>query len=297
MKPEIALGTWEFGGGFGFWENQNRSDSLKTLHFAIRRGITSFDTAPTYGSGKSEQMLGQQLKRFPLQREKLCIASKTTNGKHLEQSLSRLCTSYLDVWYLHYPAKEQHEILERMAGRKEVKAVGVSNMPLALLQTLKDLPLRWVQVPCNLLWNKETEALKQYCGKHEIRISGYSPLAFGLLSGTHDDPPGDGRRNLYCYRHPEEFRALTALLRDIAKIHGTSPSQIAIAWSLRQGFDQIILGARTKTQLAEDLCALNLTLSPHEMELLEKASQAICSFIPEGQDNLFGHRWNHENAL
>jgi aryl-alcohol dehydrogenase-like predicted oxidoreductase len=110
MATELALGTWEFGGGFGFWEDQDRAASIKTVHDAVRSGIRAFDAAPSYGSGRSEQLLGQQLKRFPLKREELRIASKTTNGRHLEATLSRLCTSYLDVWYLHYPIQGQREI-------------------------------------------------------------------------------------------------------------------------------------------------------------------------------------------
>mgnify|MGYP001480180347 CR=1 FL=1 len=291
MKTEIALGTWEFGGGFGFWENQRRTDSLKTLHQAIRNGITAFDTAPSYGNGQSEQILGQQLKRFPIERKRLFIASKTINGLHLGESLHRLCTSYLDVWYLHYPMLNQKEILREMLTHPEVKAIGICNIPLAALKELKDLNLSWIQIPCNLIWNKETSALKEYCHANGIRLSGYSPLALGLLSGNHDEPPDDARKNLYCYRHPKAFRDLTELIRKTAKNHEASPSQISIAWSLAQAFDQLILGARTKEQLGENLLASHITLSPPEMDALDSCSRDLSSFIPDEQENLFNHRW------
>lgn len=293
MATELALGTWEFGGGFGFWEDQDRAASIKTVHDAVRSGIRAFDAAPSYGAGRSEQLLGQQLKRFPLKREELWIASKTTNGRHLEATLSRLCTTYLDLWYLHYPIQGQREILETMAQQSNVRAIGVSNMPLSQLEELSDLPIRWVQVPCNLLWNRDIPQLKAYCAAHGMLLSGYSPLALGTLSGNHDQMPRDGRDRLYCYQHPDAFHALTDTLRTIAQEKGASPSQVAIAWSLAQGFDQLVLGARTKAQLDADLAASILSLLPSEMARLDEASRAICSCIPSDQENFFNHRWRH----
>jgi myo-inositol catabolism protein IolS len=293
MPTELALGTWAFAGNFGFWSDQERSDSLKTLHYAIRNGITSFDTAASYGNGKAEQMLGQQLKRFPLKRSDLFIATKTMGNDSLETSLHRLCMEYVDLWYLHWPShsKDCKQILSQMASEKKAKDIGICNADVPFLKTLRDLPIRYVQIPCSLLWVRGMEEMKAYCKERSIKLVGYSPTGMGILSGTHDDPPEDSRATLYCYQHKTELSSLLDTLKEIARNHQTIPSVIALSWALSQGFDQIILGARKKGQLEEDLNAKDIRLNDGEQTELNSMANRLSACADPKQDNLFGHRW------
>lgn len=289
---ELALGTWAFAGNAGFWTDQQRGDSLKTLHLAIRSGITSFDTAYAYQNGRAEQLLGQQLKRFSLKRETLRISTKTMGRDNLRESLRRLITGYVDIWYLHWPSskREMGPVLRMMAGHREAKAIGICNATPSLLnELLKEAPIRAVQVPCNLLWIRNMAELRELCKEKGIFLSGYSPAGMGVLSGRHDTAPDDTRGSLYCYRHPDELKALLSALRDIATAHGCSMSQVALAWARGQGFDEIVTGARTKAQLSENLLPLSLTRA--EIGYLTKRGERLNSCAPPEQDNLFGHRW------
>lgn len=293
MASRLALGCWAYGGGFGFWEDQERGDSLKTLHLAIRSGITEYDTAASYGNGRGEQILGQQLKRFSLPRESLFLSTKTMGNDSLETSLRRLCTDSIDLWYLHWPnsRKDCHTILEKMAKEPKAKAIGICNVTVPYLRNLEDLPISWVQVPCNLIWTRGMKELIHYAKEKGIRLSGYSPMGMGVLSGRHDTPPNDSRKELYCYRHMKEFNALLSALDEMATAHDSTPGVVALAWAFSQGFDQIVLGARKKEQLQEDLKATTILLTADESEELDDLSCSLQECADKEQDNLFSHRW------
>ena len=291
-KTELALGTWAFAGNAGFWTDQTRGDSLKTLHLAIREGIRSFDTAYAYQNGRAEQLLGQQLKRFPLARESLFLSTKTMGRDNLAESLRRLLTDYVDIWYLHWPSSHRDvgKILEGMASHPEARMVGISNVtPSYLSSLLASFPVKAVQVHCSLLWTRNLEEMVSLCHERDIFLSGYSPTGMGLLGGRHETPPDDTRKTLYCYRHMKQFKALSAAIRMTAERHGCAMSQVAIAWAMAQGFDQIVLGARTKEQLKEDLEPV--FLSEDERAMLKELGDKLSAYAPAWQDTIFAHRW------
>ncbi len=291
-KTELALGTWAFAGNAGFWGDQQRSDSLKTLHLAIRSGIRAFDTAYAYQNGRAEQMLGQQLKRFPLDRKTLFISTKTMGRDNLRESLSRLLTGYVDIWYLHWPSSK-HDVkqtLERMGTHPEAKAIGICNVtPFYLESLLREVPVKAVQVHCSLLWTRNLREMVSFCEERGIFLSGYSPTGMGLLGGRHDNPPDDTRGTLYCYQHPLQFQALLAGIREVSRIHHCSMSQVALSWAMAQGFDQVVLGARSKEQLAQDLEPVSL--SGDERAMLTTLGDNLSALAPAWQDTVFAHRW------
>lgn len=288
---KLALGTWAFAGNAGFWTDQERGDSLKTIHAAVRGGVTAFDTAYAYGNGAAEAMLGQQLKRLGVERGRLTLSTKTTGRDNLAATLRRMLTPYLDVWYLHWPSsrRDVRPILERMAGHPEVRTVGICNATPRYLETLDGTPVRALQAPCSLLWTRNLRETVAYAQEHRWFLSGYSPTGMGVLSGTHDGPPDDARKELYCYRHPAELQALLAAMRAMAAAHGASMSRIALAWARAQGFDQIVLGARTRAQLEDDLAPL--VLETDERTELTVLADRLSAKAPAWQDNIFGHRW------
>lgn len=306
IKSEIALGCWQFGGSFGFWENQERSDSLQVLHAALRSNIRHFDTAATYANGKSEQILGQQIKRFShtIGREELTITSKIMPKgpalvrKDVQKSLDRLCLSYLDILYLHWPSSSValKPILDAMAELKAgglVKALGLSNFPLPLLASLSDYPISYVQMPCSLLWTKGLDAMRTYCTSKEIGLVGYSPLGLGLLNGSHLHAPDDGRANIYVFKDASypAYCDLYAILHKCSEAHHLTVAQTALAWARGQGFGTLLIGARNKGQLLENLSASDVDLSEGELAELDEGARLLAMTAPPGQDNLFGHRW------
>ncbi len=305
-RPELALGCWQFGPSFGFWEDQRRSDSLRVLHAALRNSIRHFDTAASYGNGSSEQMLGHQLRRFSntIARDELCIATKimpkgpTLVRKDVEKSLARLCTPYLDILYLHWPSStlDLNDILDAMAELKEeglVRSLGLSNFPLSLLPTFEAYPISYLQSPCSLLWTAEMQSLVPYCKKQAIKLVGYSPLGLGLLNGKHLSAPLDSRASLYVFSEKAypTYKNLYAILEALSEEHQRPMAQIALRWAMGQDFDLLLLGARNKAQLKENLAARSIQLAEDEMVALDTAASLLATTIPQGQDNLFGHRW------
>lgn len=289
-QSELALGTWAFGGNAGFWTDQERSASIRTLHLAVRSGVRSYDTAYAYQKGRAEQMLGQQLKRFPLRREDLFLSTKTTGRDNLRESLGRLCTDYVDIWYLHWPSsrRDVRSLIDGMKRHPEAKKIGICNVTVPYLEKM-DLPIDAVQIPCSLLWTRGMDEMVAWCRSRRIFLSGYSPVGLGTLSGRHDSPPPDSRADLYCYRSPKEFGALLSALREIAKAKGCSMSQVAVSWARSAGFDQVVLGSRTKEQLREDLASPPLT--DGEWATLKEKADALSASAPAEMDNVFGHRW------
>ena len=305
MKSNLGLGLLQAGGGFGFWQDQVRRDSLQVLHLSLRSGITHFDTAQTYGNGRSEQMLGQQCKRLrsEIKREDITYATKIQSfvpekvETLVSKSLSRLLTDYLDILYLHWPTtgKDPRLMLEKMKQDQRVKHIGCCNLPLSLLKKVNEsIPLDYFQTPISLLWTRDNQEKLQYCADNNIQVVGYSPLGMGLLSNKHRTAPEDGRANLYCYQNEETYRAFLALLdliEDCAKNHTSSAAQIALSWSLTQGADTILTGSRNKKQLEESLVARNIILDKKEKEQLQQCAERLSSFAPKDMDNIFNHKW------
>ena len=303
---ELGLGCWQFGGSFGFWENQSRSNSLSVLHWALRNGIRHFDTASSYGNGQSEQITGQQVKRFSttIARKELILSTKIIPKspalveKDVKKSLARLCTDYLDILYLHWPSStlDVRPILDAMETLQQkglIRNLGVCNFPLHLLSSLQTYPIRYLQIPCSLLWLRESDELEQFCKQQSIRRVGYSPLGVGLLNGHHRTPPQDVRKDFYLYNQESypHFLKLHATLDRMSKEKQVTVANIALAWSMNQGFDYLLTGARTKDQLQENVFASSLPLSSDESEELTFLAQRLSSSAPPDQDNLFGHRW------
>ncbi len=306
IKSELGLGCWQFGPSFGFWDGQDQLESVRVLHKALRENIRHFDTAASYGNGGSEQLLGHQTKRFSrtIGREELTIATKIMPKrpdlvrKDVHKSLSRLCTSYLDILYLHWPSStiELPPILQAMSDLKDeglVRSLGLSNFPLSLLPSFSQYPISYIQSSCSLLWTKDLKSLVSYGKKQSIKMVGYSPLGLGLLNGNHLSSPSDSRKDLYVFTEKAYpiYKELYAILIQLGEKHHSSVAQIALRWAMSQGFDVLLLGARNKTQLEENLTARTTDLCEDECAILDGIATRLAATIPWEQDNLFGHRW------
>ena len=306
----FGLGCWSFGGGF--WLDQDRYDSIRTIHYALRTGIRHFDTAQGYGNGLSEQITGQQIRRFSqtIPRESLTIASKiflppdpSMVRKMVETSLRRLCTTYLDVLYIHWPDSKKNHLpyLDAIGNLVEaglVRSIGASNFtPELLQQATSHVPLGYCQFPSSLLWTRSLRQLGPICEQEKIKMVTYSPIGLGLLTGkyrtSNDFKSQDRRKNLF-YFNERYLKAYWNLLDTIlSEAHSmqTNPATLALAWAIEQKVSVVLIGARNRMQLEENLQAKSIGIPHKTKQALETAALELDALIPSNEDNPFFHRW------
>jgi aryl-alcohol dehydrogenase-like predicted oxidoreductase len=306
----LGLGCWAFGGGY--WHNQNHSDSVRTIHAALREGIRHFDTAQGYGKGVSEQILGQQLRRFSKThpRESYVLATKVflpdsedDLERLINRSLHRLITPYVDILYIHWPdsSKPLGPYLEKLAQLQKqglFRALGVSNFTADLLHEANSIvKISYCQIPVSLLWLKSLTTLEPICRSAGIELIGYSPLGLGLLSGRYRLQESldaqDLRRRLFVFKEPyyQYYLQLISTLEQNAREVGISAALLALLWARMQPVYTLLTGARTKDQLYSTLSSSSLQVPYKELAAVEQAAKLLAEQIPPEEDNLFFHRW------
>ncbi|RME71628.1 MAG: aldo/keto reductase, partial [Verrucomicrobia bacterium] len=235
----LALGCWGFADP-DLWGNTGRSDAVAVIHAALDHGINLLDTAPGYGNGLSEEILGEALDG---RRGQVLIATKVPDSAFsadgvrasLEASLRRLKTDWIDLLQIHWVGDEARfeEVIAAFESARDaglVRACGVCNFGPRHLERLKACATGWVsnQLPYNLLWRAIEFEIQQRCVDEGLGILAYSPLQQGLLSGrytTADDvPPGRARSRHFAGSRPlarhgepgceaETFRAIGEIRR------------------------------------------------------------------------------------
>jgi aryl-alcohol dehydrogenase-like predicted oxidoreductase len=306
-EATLGLGCWAFGGDF--WPDQAHRDSVAVLREALALGVTHYDTAASYGNGRSEQITGQQLRGA---REGLTIATKGLYHppKDVEagirKSLRRLLTGYVDIYYIHWPKPDidlrpMVEALEAARAKGLIRGIGVSNFgPEEIEPLLEAGRIDYCQFGYNLLWRVAEAELIPFCGEHGIRMIPYGSLAEGLLGGEERLPsrlaPDDRRRRLRLLG-PDCEGLTEATLKGILSIAadaGVSPAQLALMWNLsRPWADTVLFGARNTRQLRENLRAAERLdgeglAGPLEGRLQQTTAQLSRKFGPS--ENIFGHR-------
>ena len=302
------LGTWQVTQTDGFWTGQDISSAEAVISSAVKAGIVGFDTAQGYGKGRSEQVLGKILRRFPSRSfyvdTKMMPSSKPVRDV-LRSSLRNLSGIPIDCLYLHWPSSsfDNMDILEQMAHLKEegiVRKVGACNLPLEMLERVADrfaasgVVFDRIQRPVSLLWTRELDETLAFCRDAGIEVAAYSPSGMGLLSGKYRLPSDlpDARAELFCFR-PEcimHYHHLLDVIGDIAACHEASPTVVALAWTRQAGPDIVITGARNVTQLKEDL-ECDVELSQDEVLRLGSAARKLEDAGRKVCDNIFSYRW------
>ena len=214
----IGLGTWAIGGEM--WGGTDEQQSIATIHAALDKGITLIDTAPGYGFGRSEEIIGKALQQYNGKREDVVLATKVglnwKDGqvyrdaskerifKEIEDSLERLQTDYIDIYQVHWPdptvpIQETAEALNELFEQGKIRAIGVSNFSIEQMNTFREYaPLHVVQPPYNLFERDIEEDVLPYVQKHQIHTLLYGSLCRGLLSGkmsVDKEFEGDDLRN------------------------------------------------------------------------------------------------------
>ena len=301
----VGLGTWALGGPWQYgWGPQDDDEALGAILEALDAGINWIDTAPAYGLGHSEELVGQALKQTehtPLiatkcgilwndKKEKVTCLKKESIRRECEDSLRRLGVDVLDLYHMHWPdpdedVEEAWEEMARLADEGKVRYLGVSNFSVEQIERVRKIyPVVSLQPPYSMLHRGVEDGLLEYCTQVNIGVVVYSPMQRGLLTGRFDTDRlaglaiDDHRRRDPDFQEPR-FTAIMELvekLTAIAKRHRKTCAQLAISWVLRRAeVTAAIVGARRPGQIKETAPASDWDLSEKDIEEIEKL---LCQF-------------------
>jgi aryl-alcohol dehydrogenase-like predicted oxidoreductase len=273
----IALGTWAIGGWM--WGGSDEREAIKTIHAALDRGINLIDTAPVYGFGHSEEIVGKAL-AMDGRRKRAIVATKAgldwQNGKpfrnarktrlieEVENSLRRLQSDVIDLYQIHWPDPntpmvEVAEAMDALLHAGKIRAIGVSNFsPAQMDEFRKVAPLHTAQPPYNLFERVIDQDVLPYCRDHDIAVLAYGSLCRGLLSGRMSESSeftGDDLRKsdpkFLAPRFPQYLAAVEKLNRVARERFGRRVIHLAVRWVLDRNKMNIALwGARRADQLS-----------------------------------------------
>src|SRR5271170_6323332 len=282
----VALGTWAMGGWM--WGGTDERESVATIRTALDQGINLIDTAPAYGFGVAEEIVGRAL-GVGGRRANAVIATKVglewRNGQvyrnatrsrimqEIDDSLRRLRTDYIDIYQVHWPdplvaIEETAEAMHALYERGKIGAIGVSNFSVQQMEQFRKVaPLHVLQPPYNLFERDIEAEILPYCRAHGIVTLGYGALCRGLLSGrmrADSTFEGDDLRQQDPKFQPPRFaqyRAAVQRLDQLAhdRFH-RSVIHLAVRWMLDQGISVALWGARHPDQLQAALGVAGWTL-------------------------------------
>jgi aryl-alcohol dehydrogenase-like predicted oxidoreductase len=279
LRPSrIGLGTWAIGGWM--WGGTDEETAVHTIHAAIERGITLIDTAPIYGFGRSEEIVGRALADDD-RRRRVVLATKvglewrgegqvyrnSTRARivrEVEDSLRRLRTDVIDIYQIHWPDletpfEETATTMRMLFEQGKIRAIGVSNYsPEQMAAFRAAAPLHTAQPPYNLFEREIDHDVLPYCRQHGIATLTYGALCRGLLSGRMTAGTrfeGDDLRRIdpkfQSPRYAQYLSAVQRLDRFARERYGKRVIHLALRWLLdRPGVSVALWGARRPQQLA-----------------------------------------------
>jgi aryl-alcohol dehydrogenase-like predicted oxidoreductase len=297
----IGLGTYAMQGGdykYG-WGPQDDKESIAAIHRALDLGINWIDTAPVYGEGHSEEIVGQALEGI---REKVIISTKC--GIHIDEneedlydlrresilaeveaSLKRLRTDTIDLYQLHRPFPEEQleegwTTLADLVKQGKIRYAGVSTFTLEQLKRVQAIyPIAFLQPCYNMLMPDIEEGILDYCSANNIGVIVYSTMFAGFLTGklTREKlqslTPNDVRNFLEPLQEPflSANLELVEKLRPLAERNNRPLAQLAIAWTLRRPeVTSAIVGARRPSQIEDTAPAGDWVLTEEDKKQLDK---------------------------
>ena len=303
----VGLGTWAMGGWM--WGGNDDAAAVDAIRASLDAGVRLIDTAPAYGLGHAESLVGTALKG---RRQDAVIATKcglvwhTQQGAHffdeagkpvhrhlgrdsifheVEQSLARLRTDYIDLYITHWqdsetPVADTMGALLDLKRQGKIRAIGVSNItPDTLTEYLRHGPVDAIQERYSLIDRGIESTLLPLCRDHGVASLGYSSLALGLLAGPIDPArqfTGDDQRAGNPRFSAANRARLQAFFQDLAPLQqrlDCSYAQLMIAWTTRPGAVSLALcGARTPQQAAQNAGAARLTLDADAIAAIDAAA-------------------------
>lgn len=305
---ELCLGTMTFGGK-GFWEvvgSLGASEVEKLVGTALDGGVNFVDTADVYSEGESETLLGGALKALGRPREQVVVATKVRgrvgpgpnqvglSRSHIlasiDGSLRRLGLDHVDLYQIHgvdqsTPIEETVRALDAVVRSGKARYVGFSNLPawlamkaIAFADAHGLARFHSAQVYYSIAGRDIEREVVPLAQSEGVAILPWSPLAGGLLSGKFDPDkagPEGARRTTFDFPPVDRARLprVLAALREVSAATGVSVARVALAWHLTKPFvTSVIIGAKTRDQLVDNLAATEIKLAPEHVTLLDDAS-------------------------
>ena len=290
----VALGTWAMGGWM--WGGTDERAAVATIRAALEQGINLIDTAPVYGFGVSEQIVGQALAGGT--RAHAVIATKVglewRDGKiyrnatrerilrEIDDSLRRLRTDYIDIYQVHWPdplveVEETAEAMRVLYEQGKIRAIGVSNFSVAQMEAFRRVaPVHVLQSPYNLFERAIEAEILPYCRANGIATFGYGALCRGLLSGRMRADTifqGDDLRRIDPKFRPPRFAQYLEAVRRLDELAQRGFHRrvihLAVRWMLDQGISVALWGARRPDQLEAALGVAGWSLDGADRALIE----------------------------
>ncbi|MFJ1311396.1 aldo/keto reductase [Agrobacterium sp. P15N1-A] len=301
---ELCLGTMLFGSTDSMWGQMGKvgqGDADALVKAALDAGINFIDTANTYHTGESEQILGRSLKTLGIARDDVVIATKVlgpmgegqnargaSRGHILsqcKQSLQRLGLDHIDLYQIHgfdvaTPMEETLEALDTLVRHGHVRYIGLSNWAawqvargVGITELRRLAPILSLQAYYTLVGRDLEREIVPMLLAEKIGLMVWSPLAGGYLSGKYEDgKAADGRRESFDFPPVDRVRgsATLAVMKRIAAAKGCSMAQVAIAWLLHQPVvTSVIVGAKRVDQLTDNIAATSVVLEPSDLAELD----------------------------
>ena len=296
----VGIGTWAIGGEWRYgWGPQDERDSIAAIRRGLELGLNWIDTAPAYGLGKSEQIVGKAIKGVsprPIIATKCGLVPDGSPGgvthrlkresvmRELEASLKNLGIDTIDVYQIHWPQpdrdiEEAWRAMDDARRQGKIRYAAVSNFNVRQIQRVDAIaPVASVQLPYSMLRRDVETGLLPYCGANNIGVIVYSPMQKGLLTGkiTRERVKNflatDHRRFDPQFNEPALIANLefAAWLSAFAAERGRTPAQCAIAWTLRRPeVTAAIVGTRSPEQIEETARAGEWTLSGEDLAMID----------------------------
>jgi aryl-alcohol dehydrogenase-like predicted oxidoreductase len=290
----VALGTWAMGGWM--WGGTDQRESVATIRAAVDQGINLIDTAPVYGFGVSEEIVGAALEGV---RTQAVIATKAglewREGKiyrnatrarilqEVDDSLRRLRTDYIDIYQVHWPdplvpVEETAEAMRSLYEQGKIRAIGVSNFSVAQMERFRAVaPLHVLQPPYNLFERAIEAQILPYCNANHVVTLGYGALCRGLLSGRMRPDTtfqGDDLRRIDPKFQPPRFAQYLDAVRQLDDLalrrFQRRVIHLAVRWMLDQGISVALWGGRRPDQVEAALGVAGWSLNRADREQIER---------------------------
>jgi aryl-alcohol dehydrogenase-like predicted oxidoreductase len=305
---ELCLGTMTFGGK-GIWQaigQLGTKEAENLVGTALDGGINFIDTANVYSEGESERLTGVALKALGRPRDQVVVATKVRGRvgpgvnqvglsrahimTSIDASLARLGLDHVDLYQIHgfdpvTPIEETVRALDDVVRSGKARYVGFSNLPawlaskaLAFAEHNGLARFQSAQVYYSIAGRDIEREIAPLCQSEGVAILPWSPLAGGLLSGKFDPEkkgPADARRAQFDFPpvNLERLPRVLAALREVAEATHVSVARVALAWHLTRPFvTSVIIGAKTREQLVDNMAATELKLSAEHLKRLDDAS-------------------------
>jgi aryl-alcohol dehydrogenase-like predicted oxidoreductase len=301
----IGLGTWPMGGVQ--WGGTDDNESIRTIHAALDRGVNVIDTAPAYGFGHSEEVVGRAVESWG-HRDRVVIATKCGLERHgdalyrnssrrqileeVEDSLRRLRTDYIDLYQVHWPDprtpyEETAQVMLELQRAGKIRALGTSNYSIeAMARFQRIAPKATAQPPLNMFERDAQDDIIPWCEAHGVGTLVYGALCRGLLTGTIDERTtfvGDDLRKTDPKFLPPRFARYLEAVRQIERYardsHGKHVLGFALRWVLDQpGVSIALCGARHAGELdvLDDIVGWNL-----DADDLDFVDEVLDDTVPE----------------